>query len=335
MAANKTALAHRNRRLRGEVELAAKYSFTDEGWKIFLDKEVGDDEPYSPDLVEDLVELLPGYFMVAERAGSRPPSRRVRTGSPNEAREAYEGALSWFASRHVSTGVEFFRKALLEDQLLPGRKARTWLNRLLREEGEERDLRREYRELMSLPVDTLLPVFGISVIELRDPVQGRDYWAPVEPGNSNVDWLRRISESLAEDLGWARGEATLWVLSGAPPSTEMVRTVFHPSPRTSAFGERIQMTIDPATTPREVMNVYHEARSRVVGKRVRSQGPKHLTLATFEDRRPDDETWEQAMRRWNDAHASWRYSRVSNFARDARSAKQRFLHQRPFAGSEE
>jgi hypothetical protein len=222
--------------------------------------------------------------------------------------------------------VEFYRKAVLEGRLLPGRKSRTWLNRLLRDEGEERELRQEYRKLVSLPVDTLLPVFDISVIELRDPIQRRDYWAPVERGNSNVDWLRRISESLAEDMGWARGEATLWVISGLLPSTDMVRTVFHPSTRTSAFGERIEMTIDPATTPLEVMSAYHEARSRVVGKRLRTQSPKHLTLATFMDRRPDGEAWEQSMRRWNDAHASWRYSRVSNFARDASRARQRFCN---------
>jgi hypothetical protein len=316
----------RDLRLRANVEKAAGRALTDEGWRIFFDKEVGDDEPYSPELVEVLAELLSGYDLVSER----PASRRITTHTASDVRGDYEAALTWFATRRVPLPVKQFRRVVLHDHLLHPRRARSWLTRKLAAESDERGLPSRYRALVSVPVDTLLPVFSIPVIELRDPVNGRDYWAQVASG-TDTDWLRRISEGRAVDMGWTKAEATLWVITGVPPAMEMIRTVFHPAPRDSLFGERIEMTIEPGTPPRDVMNAYNEVRSAIAGRRVRLQSPKHLRLAMFADQRPEGETWRESMRRWNEIHPRSRYSRVSNFWRDAVHAHRRFLEQRPFA----
>jgi hypothetical protein len=68
----------------------------------------------------------------------------------------------------------------------------------------------------------------------------------------------------------------------------------------------------------------------IVGHRIRSQSSKHLALAIFADQRQQEgETWEESMHRWNDDHPEWKYSRPSNFWRDADRAPKRFVEQRP------
>lgn len=327
MSLSKKQRLERDDLLRAEVERLSHRSHTDEGWKTFLDKEVDDDTPFSEELVEDLAELFPGYDLVSRR----PPSRRIRPSTTTEDRQAYEDAMAWFASRREPFPVERFRTIVLGGHLLPPPKARIWLNTTLRDEAEERGYEPASSELVSIPLDTQLASAEARIIQLRDPVDGLDYWARVEHGESNAGWLRSVAIDVVDDIGWTTAEATLWVITGLLPSMAMIRTVFHPSPRRSVFGERIEMTIDPATSPQEVSDAYAHARSRIVGKRVRLQGAKHLKLATFMDQRPDKEPWAESMRRWNAANPPWRYSYTPQFARDASQARRRFLEQRPFA----
>lgn len=326
MALSARELTKRNRMLRDDVERSLGRSITDEGWAIFLDKEVDDSDPYSPELVEVLVETYPRYELVTQR----PSSRRIPPRAATNTRQSYEEALAWFATRRQSFSVDQFRRSVLGQRLIPARRARAWLDSLVDTEGEERGLPHSYRRLVSVPMDSLIPVLEVPVVELRNPVNGRDYWAPV-PGGSNADWLRRVAINWAADVGCTNPEATLWVISGAPPSVEMIRTVFHPASPTGAFGERIEMTVDPATSPQEVKAAYSQARGEVAGRRVRTQSPKHLQLAIFADQRPTTEIWAESMRRWNDANRAWRYSYLPNFARDVVRARQLFLNQRPFS----
>lgn len=323
-------LRERDVMLRAEVERLAQRSFDDEGWEFFVDKEVGEDELFSFPLVERMLENLPYYDAVSRR----PPSRRIPSRARSEARGAYEEALAWFASRRPSFSVDRFRQSVIGEDLVPPRRARRWLDGLLEAEGRERELSHSYWKLVSLPVDSMVPLMEVPIVELRNPVDSRDYWAPVMPGESDADWLRRVARNRAADVGCSNGEAALWVISGRLPSVEMIRTVYHPPAPSSAFGERIELTVDPATPPHEVMAAYSQARAEVVGKRTRLPTPKHPRLAIFADQRPT-ETWAESMRRWNDANPDWRYTYVPNFWRDCDRALRRFTERRPFSRGQE
>jgi hypothetical protein len=129
--------------------------------------------------------------------------------------------------------------------------------------------------------------------------------------------------------------AGLWVIAGVMPSVEMVTTIFHPAAPTKTFGERIELAVDPATQPEEVMLAYKKARTAIAGGRVRTPTPKHLRLAVFADQKPPEEKWVETMQRWNDVHPAWRYEYVPNFWRDCDRALKRFMKDRPFARDEE
>lgn len=324
-------LQDRNHRLREAIEQATGRQIDDEGWEFFVEKEAFEEEPFSGPLVERMLEQLPYYEMVARR----PASRRIPRPARSETIEAYEDALVWFASQTPSFSVDRFRASAVGPELVAPSDARAWLNDRLEVEGEERGLSASYRHLVSSPRDSLLPVLEVQIVELRDPVDGLDYWAPVPPGESDTNWLRLVAKNWAGDVGCTNGMAALWVISGVMPAVEMVTAVFHPAARTKAFGERIELAVDPATPPEEVMIAYKKARAGVVGGRVRTPTPKHLRLAVFSDQRPTGEKWVETMQRWNEANPAWRYEDVSNFWRDCDRAIKRFLRDRPFARVEE
>lgn len=331
MSLSEKELQERNRMLREEVERAADREIDDAGWEFFVEKEAFDEEPFSGHLVERMLEQLPYYGMVARRPASRRIARPART----ETMEAYEDALAWFGSRTSSFSVDRFRESVVGPELVAPSEARDWLNDRLEAEGEERGLSASYRHLVSAPKDSLLPVLEVQIVELRDPVDGLDYWAPVIPGESDANWLRLVAKSWASDVGCTNGMAALWAISGVMPSVEMVTAVFHPAAPTKAFGERIELTVDPAAPLEEVMLAYKKARKAVAGGRVRTPTPKHLRLAVFADQKPAGEEWVETMRRWNDAYPAWGYEYVPNFWRDCDRALKRFLKDRPFARGEE
>ena len=306
---------------------------SDEQWQDMIDLELIDpNAPYSDHEVSTIVELVENRF---ELWGSRPKPRMIRPGSLDKTRAAYEETLAWFAAKYVPLGVRRFRESVLRGRILKPEEARSWLNGALEAATLEHELPSRWAMLVSGPPDSLVSMWSTSILELRDPTDGLDYWAPVAP-NTDPNWLRGVSEVLAADIGWTKAEAALWIVAGVTPATEMIKTVFHPAPRYNRFGERIEMTIDPAVSPRDVMTAYGEARSEIVARRTRMQTPKHLNLAKFADERPEGETWSDSMRRWNKSHPKWRYPRnsdyttdVTQFARDATEAYRRFVEQRP------
>ena len=289
---------------------------------------------YSDTEIENIVELVEDRIEVW---GTRPSPRVIEPRARDEANSSYGEALSWFAGNHTPPlGVKMFRKALLSDQLLEPNDALPWLARLVEEDLEGRDLPDQY----SVPVSSPRPTVGevsADTLEFLAPTDGLVYWVPVVP-NTNSNWLRSISVNLENDLGWSRSEGALWVVTGIAPRMDAIRSAFRPSPRYNPFGERIELSINPSIAPRDVMKVYAEARVDVVGRRTRLQMPKHLNLAVFADQRPPGEPWAESMRRWNKRFPRWRYpskptsvTDVTQFARDAKAARDRFLAQRPLA----
>ena len=90
---------------------------------------------------------------------------------------------------------------------------------------------------------------------------------------------------------------------------------------------RITLTIDPLTTPREVAQQYASIRAKLLSRNPRSQSLKHLQLAVFAVKHPVLD--QEAMVEWGAQFPRWKYTRFSLFARDARTARARLLHEHP------
>jgi len=91
---------------------------------------------------------------------------------------------------------------------------------------------------------------------------------------------------------------------------------------------RIALTVDPATTPREVAAVYAKHRRELVGRRYRPLSEKHLALLAFgaEERAKVPPTkWKAIFAQWNGEHPKWQYTSAHLLARDWRVARARVL----------
>ena len=140
-----------------------------------------------------------------------------------------------------------------------------------------------------------------------------------------LDALRQVSEHLSRHYGWEEGWATEFVLTDRiPPIRPIESSSSLPSTFTSLA--RIVLTIDPALSPREVMDKYRAERTQLAGNRHRDLSEKHLQLAAFTSSRPAGESWKDRMNVWNDTYDQWRYERETNFGRDCSQAVRRLLH---------
>lgn len=142
--------------------------------------------------------------------------------------------------------------------------------------------------------------------------------------------LQSISEYLAETYHWSETHATYFVLTDIAPLVHLydVEHVFH---HTIFSASRINLTLDPALTDKEVAAIYRKARQEMLKKdkqgkaRFRLQSEKHLRLAIFEAEQPDELTYRVKMRHWNKQFPKWKYKHESNFIRDTKKAIQRLL----------
>jgi hypothetical protein len=93
----------------------------------------------------------------------------------------------------------------------------------------------------------------------------------------------------------------------------------------------VSLTVNLQVTPEELAKKYRTIRSKILGPKHRSLGEKHCRLAVFAIKH--QRLNQDALRKWNNQHPAWSYSKVSRFAKEARLAKQRqedFLERWPF-----
>jgi hypothetical protein len=139
-----------------------------------------------------------------------------------------------------------------------------------------------------------------------------------------LEHLRWLSEKLAHEYGWTETEATVFVLVGAVPEIKAITSTFQ-SKQLPAL-TRIVLTIDPTLSPQEVAEHYRGIRRDVIVGRHRDLSEKHLQLAIFAAKQPEDEIWADKMAEWNKTHpAEWKYEEISNFAHDCLQAHRRLL----------
>ena len=94
---------------------------------------------------------------------------------------------------------------------------------------------------------------------------------------------------------------------------------------------RINLSIDPTLSPRDLAEFYGNIRKQLIGDRYRGLSWKHLSLALFLGQN-SGLTWEKRMTKWNeieqDEHPDWCYDEndLRNFTRDCKHAEERLLH---------
>lgn len=176
----------------------------------------------------------------------------------------------------------------------------------------------------ALTVEALAPPFGLST-ELLE-YAGTNGWVQrvAVKFDSALGYLKNLSASLSKKYGWQEHQAATFVLTDLIPEISQIRLTTRANLVAPVLA-RIDMSIDPSLTPAQVSRVYAEARRDVVGTRYRNLSQKHLKLALFAGQRPQNESWSASMRRWNEQNPTYKYSKVSNFARDCRQALERLV----------
>ena len=138
-----------------------------------------------------------------------------------------------------------------------------------------------------------------------------------------------LSFRIAKEFGWTQAQAVSFTLSDAAPRVEAAIWRIESNSHYSARSQ-ITLHIDPTMSPKEVMQVYSQARSRIVVGRHRDMQLKHLRLGLMASSRADGMTWRQSMEEWNRIceleNRNWKYEAVTNYARDCSAALRRLLH---------
>lgn len=131
-----------------------------------------------------------------------------------------------------------------------------------------------------------------------------------------LEWLRQISEALADFYRWQPADAATFVLANVTPAAPAITAAVR---RTWPIRARstITLTIRPTATPKEVAAAYAMVRFQEFERRIRRVSPKGAALAAFVFRHHAGNDTEQ-MKAWNRAQRkSWRYKFPSVFRREA------------------
>jgi hypothetical protein len=169
---------------------------------------------------------------------------------------------------------------------------------------------------------------------------GREYLTYLVPGearerfrrilpNTPAVALKRLSLDLVRRYTWTEAQAVVYTLTDIPPLILAARASARGSraARSLPALARIELTVDPALSPKEVAVLYRRVRAVTgVGARHRELSEKHIQLALFgAEPAQDGRTWAVRMAEWNAAHPDWAYGVASNFAHDCLQAQRRLL----------
>ncbi len=157
-------------------------------------------------------------------------------------------------------------------------------------------------------------------------------WLQVCPTakGGDLDYLRKISESLADTYKWSKAQATVFVLTDIAPEIPLYKAEWELNFGFKALS-RINLTLDPALTDKEVSEIYRRTRQEQLKKdkkgkvRFRILSDKAYSLAIFEAEQPEENTYAEKMRAWNKLRPEWEYTEVSNFGRDSNQAIRRLI----------
>ena len=302
------------------------------------------------DAIEDVDRGTDVQTVAGELAGvledyERPPARVELITRETAARSSSRGAvLSLLCAIEAEEreDVRRFRRDRLSSSVLDFEAVGEWVA-----EQQEREPVEHYLEV-DLPPGAPPPTYAAaggrfafspplvvdSARSIRHSVHALSYATPgdvaaraIPTGAGGLEELRKLTESLARDDHWQPARAAIFVLTGLVPFVSRLKVERQLRMGPAAFA-RIALTVDPATTPREVAAVYAKHRRELVGRRYRPLSEKHLALLAFgaEERAKVPPTkWKAIFAQWNGEHPKWQYTSAHLLARDWRVARERVL----------
>ncbi len=340
--------------LRSHVQRILKSPIPDEVWRYADDEnmvsEVLQGENTTEWIAEKLRRLINlGQPQVAEKFITA--ERRQRRGKTSYNRqEAISEALAAIARQ--SEEVRSFRRKFLNDQLIQFEEVERWIKeRTRQDETYPHALLVRLKHGFTLDycdgwqLDPPISSVGSDEIEGLAPVDCVEY------GRPGSTWVHRIpigrdgtlrfvfqlTMGLVNRFCWQGAQATVFLLTDTTPLVAIESVELRRPPATIlpwgggllalACLSRITLTIDPMMTPREVGERYAKLRGTLIARKPRTQSEKHLQLAVFAVERAVLD--KEAMSEWGRKFPDWKYGRVSIFARDARAARERLLHNHP------
>lgn len=176
---------------------------------------------------------------------------------------------------------------------------------------------------LSIPMRLLMDFFHFRLLSYGTPGSNDTKEIPTAR-NGILERLRLLSRQLAQEYSWSEAEATIFILTGSIP--EIIQVDSTAIARKQSALSRIVLTVDPSLSPKEVAEHYRKICQDVIGTRHRDLSEKHMQLAIFAAKQPEDRTWLEKMTEWNRAHpVEWNYVEVSNFSHDCLQARRRLL----------
>jgi hypothetical protein len=299
------------------------------------------------DLIKDVVYDYINAYDFDERVND---ARRKKPGGaipkvvpPDNRTRAVEKIAALEAARLPD--VQAFRKDVLKGKLLGNvESAAKWIQRQSKKEGlPEGWLETKISFFHHVPPnhaftlgdngsDSLIFVTVLKLDNLE--VLSPHGWTPIKP-DGILGRLKSVAVWLSASFpAWGEQWATTFILTGCVPPINRGHVSTFESGNLPPTG-RIQLNVDPRLSPREVAELFAEARKRMLGEsfRDKSISDKHLELAVFaaEHCRGSevDASWDSLRLTWNEIisteHSDWIYEGVEtwNFSKDVLRAWER------------
>lgn len=271
--------------------------------------------------------------MVAQwREAVAGPSPRLRTDAiPASVRAEALSFLIAIEARKTEPVIEF-RRRILRGKIIPVDRLDRWMSVIAKYQeakpwvklyasGEEME-----RGMIPFSTATLVG-HGYDVLEYVLPPTGEVHRVLVSD-KAILSWLLWLAQWLSERFLWKVSDATTFVLCDVPPPIKESDYQVN-SQRAVPALTRVELSLDPSMSPREVVALYRQIRFKYFGSRHRPMTAKHVELAKFWASHDTDVAWKDLMAQWNKLHPRWAYKREQNFARDCGQARERLLGQNP------
>jgi hypothetical protein len=205
----------------------------------------------------------------------------------------------------------FRREAGLGDELVPDARLRQWI---------DAQHAREAEQLSDAPWAS---ENGDAVSFDYPGPEGRDSSRPDIRAGGMLEQLYRVSSMLARIYGWQRAQAVAFVVCGSIPLVRAASVSFRENltyPRLS----RIVLDVDPSLGPRQVLNIYRDARRRFISTRPRSIAARSAELIQFYcDHWGEGLSWREQMNIWNRQQRhrpTYRFKVETNFAKQVKNS---------------
>lgn len=280
-----------------------------------------------PQAVAAVIRQLRAIYASHERP--RPVSSEMQKVQSSAVRKAREELIAFLLSElagrfHTVVG---FRQQVLGGKLLRIDEVDSWIR-----ERAQSERPTVWVEFAVLPEEQQLEKPFVLQYPSEHDFKTRWLWyalpssaaKSVRTGAGGIlEHLRDVSEYVAYQTGLNEANASTFVLTGeTPPFYSCEKEISLASVDMCSALNRINLSLDPTLSPREVAEIYRGLRKQVFTGRFRAMSEKHIRLALFTWKR-GNESLKEALSAWNKLYRKWRYRQESNFGRDRLAATRR------------